>query len=465
MLGSELFLERFNQNVQKKLGEKITPLALLKMISHEEIKSNTTFDYDESITKSKKIKQVVDKIITIIGKPHIKTDVEEVVLRSELSEKLSPYSFRQTMRETSFWKEKDGVMTPEYVRNEVSIDTVSTYENAFIAYLTDLIGQEINDLILEISPLVESLEEKYEIKGMTYGRHSIFSELGSKYPYDNEFQLTETNSYEALSLLKKLEKRIIHIKSTENYRLFKLFSLNKDIVPTNILIHDQSYNFCYRYYLENYQKGVKRDTFYREKNYYQYVLSLFLTYAYESEFKNSFNKLNLKEITNSHLLSFKEACFEGEYYKFKLIQDEETTGFEIEVTFQEEEITRYYFYTRYSYDDTNSNDIEYFIKKKKETYDDVVLITMNNNKLMFDNTLNLSIYRKDNFLMINNLFSSLTMLFITKTELYEHKCPVCGKKTVEYIGEQYQCKDCGALYNIVKIDKKEALYIKTLRRR
>ena len=208
MLGSELFLQRYIEDIQLKLDNKVTPLKLLQMISHEDIKSSTTFDYDESITKSKRIKQVLDKIASILVKPQIKTDVEEVVIRSELSEKLSPYSFKQTMKESSFWKEKNGQMTPEYVRNEVSIDTVSTYENAFIAYLIDLLGQEVNDLILEISPLVESIEEKFEIKGITYGKHSIFSKLGN-YPYNNEFKITESNSYEALSLLKKLEKKII----------------------------------------------------------------------------------------------------------------------------------------------------------------------------------------------------------------------------------------------------------------
>ena len=464
MLGSELFLQRYIEDIQSKLDNKVLPLKLLQMISLEDIKSSTTFDYDESITKSKVIKQVLDKIASILVKPQIKTDVEEVVIRSELSEKLSPYSFKQTMKEASFWKEKNGQMTPEYVRNEVSIDTVSTYENAFIAFLIDLLGQEVNDLILEISPLVESLEEKFEMKGITYGKHSIFSKLGN-YPFNNEFKITESNSYEALSLLKKLEKRIIFFKSTENYRLFKLFSLNKDIVPTNILIHNQAYNFCYKYYLENYQKGTKRDTFQREKNYYQYVLSLFLTHVYEVGMKNTFNKINLRDIENSHLLSFEETTFEDKYFSFKLTQDEETTGFIVEVQYQDEQVTKYYFYTRYSYDNTNSNDVEYFIKKKKEIYDDVILVTMNNTKSIFDNTLNLSIYRDDNFLMLNNLFGSLTMLFITQTELYEHKCPVCGKKTVEYVSEQYLCRDCGALYSIVKVDKKEALYIKTLRRR
>ena len=42
--------------------------------------------------------------------------------------------------------------------------------------------------------------------------------LFNKKPYTEEFKTTEANSYEALSLLKKLEKRIIHIKSSENYR-------------------------------------------------------------------------------------------------------------------------------------------------------------------------------------------------------------------------------------------------------
>lgn len=465
MLGSELFLQRYNEIIQNKVNDKTSLLSILKMISHEEIKSSTTFDYDETISKCKVIKSVVDKIISIIHKPLIKTDVEEVVIRSELSEKLSPYSFKETLKESRFWKMKNGQMTPEYVKNEVSIDTVSSYENAFIAYLTDLLGVEINDLILEISPLVESLEEKYEIKGATYGRRSLFQELGNEYLHVGEFKTTESNSYEALSLLKKLEKRIIHIKSSENYRLFKLFPLNKDIIPTNILIHNQLYNYCYKYYLDNYKNSANRDSFQKEKNYYQYVISLLLTYIYDNDLKHNLGKVSFKEITNTHLLNFSKLQFHDEDFLFVLTQDEETTGFEIEVTFQKEIVTRYYFYVRYSYDDTNSHDIEYFIKKKKETYDDVILITMNNNKLMFDNTLNLSIYREDNFAMINNLYSSLTMLFVTETELYEHKCPVCGKKHIDFKGEHYECHDCGALYSIVKVDKKQALYIQTLRRR
>lgn len=465
MLGSELFLKKYCKEIQQRVSDRFNALTIFEMLFNEDIKSSTSYDYDEIISKTKLIKTLLDKVSGIVSKPLIKTDVEEVIIRSELSERLSPNSFLQTLRDPRLWKLKDGKPSPEYVKNEVSIDTVSTYENAFIAHLIDLLSKEVSSLINEINPLVESLEEKYETKGMTYGRHSILRELSKDYPYEKEFEVEESNSYEVLAILKRIEKRIIYLKSTENYRLFKLFPFKGEIIPTNILIHNQSYNYCFKYYLENYQNNFKSNSDLIEKYYYQYVLTLFLMHIYKSEYKNNFKKISLKDNDENHLLDFKETGFAGDIFSLRLIQDPDNTGFEIEVTFQKEEVTRYYFYTRYSYDDNSSNDIEYFIKKKKEIYDDVVLITMNNNKHVFENTLCISIYKEDKFYKINNLFASLTMLFFAPTEIYEHKCPVCGKKAVDYSEGHYECRECKALYNIVKINKKEALYIKTLRRR
>ena len=81
------------------------------------------------------------------------------------------------MKDSRLWKNKNGKMTPEHVHSLENIDTLDTYENRFISYLVTLIEQEIKDLLINVTPLVDSIEEIFEQSGISYGKTSILNSL------------------------------------------------------------------------------------------------------------------------------------------------------------------------------------------------------------------------------------------------------------------------------------------------
>ena len=65
-----------------------------------------------------KLKEVLDKITSIVFRPHIKSSTEEIIQRSELSSSLSVQSFNDTIKDTKLWKNKRGEMILPRIKEE-----------------------------------------------------------------------------------------------------------------------------------------------------------------------------------------------------------------------------------------------------------------------------------------------------------------------------------------------------------
>ena len=159
--------------------------VLYDRLIDNKIKLKKSYDYVESLARLKELKVVTDKIISIIFKPQIKSVTNEVILRSELAGAISTESFIKTMREVKLWKNKEGELTPEYVYSLENIDSIDTFENRFISMLVDEIHNELKLILLNLSPLVETLEDLYQGASTSFGKVSMISDLNKlTYPYE-----------------------------------------------------------------------------------------------------------------------------------------------------------------------------------------------------------------------------------------------------------------------------------------
>lgn len=92
------FLRDFTISLKNGIGDKPTSFFYLL----DFLKYFKTYNYEEEKEKIEEINKVLDKIISIIYRPHFHTDSNRVVLRSDQAGKLSHDLFTDTLREPSF---------------------------------------------------------------------------------------------------------------------------------------------------------------------------------------------------------------------------------------------------------------------------------------------------------------------------------------------------------------------------
>ena len=168
---------------------------------------------------------ILSVIASIAGHPHISTEREDIILRTEFANSVSADTFRETLKDPRLWKRDDDYMVPEYVHYHQNVDDWCIYENRFIVMLVKLLDAEIG---------------KYE---------SFYSSLIRTFCGQEQLSLDEHNVSVALSKIQKLNKRISYIQNTRFYKTVnRKYVTLRTVHPTNILLKDRLYNLCFKFY-------------------------------------------------------------------------------------------------------------------------------------------------------------------------------------------------------------------------
>ena len=447
--------------------------ALYSRIKDGKFKLNKAYDFVSTMNREKELKVVVDKIISIIFKPQIKSITNEVILRSELSGTISTDSFIKTTRDSQLWKRKNDKLTPEFVYSVENVDTIDTYENRFISLLVDEIHDELKAMMLHLTPLMETLEDLYQNNSLGFGKVSLVNDLSTlNYPYDNVLTKFKSTKSKAYQMAKTIEKRIKHIKGSEFYRFTSKKLDGRNVMPTNILIHNPLYNYCFRFYKDNYLKQEENNKF--DVYYYNYVFLNFIKYF-------SSVKLTKASLTNSgnvylddnKRVHFDEISFKNGVFLFTLKEDKDNLGFYIESKLVNNSrrldarvnptyLSKNYILTSFAYSKNNEKTLHEILSKIE--VNNKLLITMNNISGNYADTVNLSYFKNNQQDLINSIFKTFTLLFDCDLSLFKSKCPVCGDVNVSFDGYNYICRNCGASFSINKTSNGDYLWVKNLRR-
>ena len=447
--------------------------VLYSRIKDNKIKLHKAYDYVSTLEREKDLKIVVNKIISIIFKPQIKSITNEVILRSELAGNISTESFIKTTRNPQLWKRKDKELTPEFVYSLENIDSIDTYENRFISLLVDEIHDELKVMMLHLTPLMETLEDLYQNNSLGFGKTSLINDLSAlNYPYENVLTKFRSIKSKAYQMAKTIEKRIKHIKSSEFYRFTSKKLDDRNVLPTNILIHNPLYNYCYRFYKDNYSKNDEDNKF--DVYYYNYVLLNFIKYfssvkLTKASLENS-GKVYLDENKRVH---FDEISFKNGIFLFTLKEDKFKLGFYIEsklvnnsrrldTKVDSNNSSLNYVLTSFNYSKNNEKTLQEILEKTN--VNNKLLLTMNNVSGNYRNIVNLSYFKSNQENLINSIFKTFTLLFDCDLDLFKSKCPVCGDVNVSYDGYNYICRNCGASFSINSTRDGNFLWVKNLRR-
>lgn len=355
---------------------------------------------------------VLSVIITIIKHPHIRSfDVDEII-RADLAGHIENDSFFMTCHDPKLWRDKDGEMSPEEVYYHEHIDEIKIYENIFIGMLINLIEQDLK----------KSLE--------------FYVSLLPTLTYKNNLYTNEDVKYSIAKIEKEL-KKIRYIKDTFFYKQIKKCNLsNRKVIPTNILLKDRLYNYCFKFY----KKFIRYEDF-------ESLYSDFTKYYFYLVLQNlKKRKANLVKVEDDTIY-LNWNGFDLKFWiakKLPIIKCNITNGVTNDVELicladlaSLEKLVK---------DDVISLDYNHFVVTMWNLYDDddvklnnVALTESELIKMFLDEALRCATIDKD---------------------IYTRYCPICKARAISLDNDVYTCTTCHSKYTFVLENKAWFLKVK-----
>ncbi len=455
-------VQGFYSILETKLADQIkSGVSYSKFLTClENIPLQAKYDLTSLLNKAKEINKIAYKIVSIISKPYFKTNREEVIIRSELASSLSNESFRKTMQDSKLWKNKRGIMSPSEVHTEETIETIDTYENRFIRMLVDILVDELDELNLQMKLISKSFASKYKIDSLNYSKISLLSKYEAfKYPYNEDFIFDSSDSIELENLIYKLNKLFRKIKASSFYEFLSKFPYPRNIIPTNVLIHNPLYSYCYRYYKDNYLNS-SFDASKEDKLYFSYIICLFFNYFKLYDVKKLAGSSNIDAFFfEDDLIEFKKLKFTDRMFEYVISEDSSNLEFNIQVRCLLTNL-----------DELNSITYKVKIVKRltKKIYrklikenPNLLIVCLYDEDNIYDGVLNLTYFDNDQLDLIKNFFTSLTMLFKLK-DVGSSRCLCCGGSNLFINDSEISCPNCSASYLMFQNQKDKYVWIKKL---
>lgn len=206
--------------------------------------------YESDLAFFGEISFILSVINSIISHPHLSNKGEDIVIRSDQAGHISSESFQKVFKEPDLWKEKDKEMVPEYVHHYQYTDDLKIYENLFIGLVIKLIDMELAKYTNFYTNLIPTLD---------INTTTTFMEADA--------------SKKAFDALNIISRKLRYIKNTYFYHeISKVKFSPRNIEPTNILVKDRLYNYCFKFY-KKFIQYTDVETLYNDfRKYYWYKI-------------------------------------------------------------------------------------------------------------------------------------------------------------------------------------------------
>ena len=225
-ISEELYLRKIILQIKKYAKDYDDPKSFFNNLDALDIKSLQDLSFNSDLKFFDDVNFILSVIISIVVHPHISTKGENIVLRSDQIGSVQNDMFLQTLRDSQLWKHnQEKEMIPEYVHYYQNVDEIRIYENIFICMLINLLNEELN---------------KYS---------SFYQSMIVTYRGEDTLSMSDDNVFVAFSKIEILKKKIRRIKETNFYKMVSKGGVKlSHITPTNILLKDRLYNYCFKFY-------------------------------------------------------------------------------------------------------------------------------------------------------------------------------------------------------------------------
>lgn len=363
---------------------------------------------------------ILSVISSIIAHPHLSNKGEDIIVRASTAGNLSTESFQQVLKDTQLWKEKDYEMIPEYVHHYQYIDELKIYENVFIGMMIHLIDVELNKYSEFYMNMLPSLDQ-------------------------SAFEISENKGIEeALAKIDDLERKLRYIKNTHFYKEISKCNLAlRTIQPTNILLKDRLYNYCFKFYRKFIQYEDKDRLLEDFRKYYFFTIL--------KVFKDNHFVLDEKKSQKYNHLSF---LFKD--YQVEIALGKDITNIDLTISHHHIEAKHCLILQTERRFQVPELEIEKALTTDVMTLWNIYELERPDQPI-FSN-------RVSEYEMVTDWLMYKMKEVQAKPEIYSKYCPVCKHKNINQEDGVYMCLDCKTMYTFKKDEKKDTIWFIQLRR-
>ncbi|MDY6367399.1 MAG: hypothetical protein SPL13_02645, partial [Clostridia bacterium] len=448
---------------------KISAVKLAKYLN--EGKFGYTFDEtgDNIITNDSvfadDVALVVDRIRAIYNEPHISLRKDEIVQNVSVASKFDNRSIEATYKDEKLWRVRLGEVAPEFIHTYVHEDNLAIYENRFVTYLLDYLLDAISKKLRALCGDIQTFNLKIDENGneIAYPSDAYlrYTEKVEEIPVLATLDDPETN---VISSLLRSRSILNSLRTYEIYKACKKVGFNvKNLKPTNILLKDADYNYCYKFFIAYLHD--KRFITTQSKMYQGFVLVNTVSAILDAGFTADKDAQDIL-INDVAELRFDKLVFNKGVFTICVSMRKDGIMV-IDVIENPDNSTARYFFKIMSSSLTEemngmtvSNYAKYLDDNRADGITRIFLVTD-----VASNSDNVIYVAPDKLSARKNLQSTIktiTMLVQGVSFIHTKYCPVCGTQLIAPDGRDYVCTNCKTTYHIFHYEFHDYIWLKRL---
>lgn len=413
---------------------------------------------------AEEIAKVVDHIRAIFDEPHISLKQEDIVRNVSVATEYDTRSLDATLKDEKLWRVKLNEAKPEFIHTYVREENLAIYENRFICYLVDYLYDQITKKLSALNKKVatfnKKINESEEISAYPQSTYLGYTEEVERIPV---LAKTSDPQIKAIGSLYRSKAILNSFKSLEMYVVCKKVSFNiKSLRPTNILLVDKDYNYCYKFYVSY----LKNKDFYttQSKMYSAFTIVNLIAAINECgfEFAEGSQNIIVNELAEISLDSVK---LKNDIFELTVSQ----RGDDALVTVTElidKSKAKYLFKIVSSSRKEEMNgktpeEYAAYLNENKES-DILRVIVVTDIETDSANTVYVSADNPAVIAKLSTAIKSLTVLLEGVDFIHSRHCPVCGTTLIAPEEGDFFCSGCNTKYHIFRFSNRDFIWLKLL---
>lgn len=390
--------------------------------------------------------------------PHIFLKKEEIIQNVAVASHIDNETLRMNYKDSKLWKIRSLEASPEFVHAFVYEDDLAIYENRFLTYIIDTLFEM---LTRRVNAMKDTMTTLGGVAGSKKGKgitRSTFMQLEKEKGSVPTLLSCDDSKVAIFNSFLKSRKRLTQLKQHPIYLAckkkgeFNILNLH----PTNILIADKQYHYCYDFYL-NYLKR-EADVMATQKMYQTFVAMQFLfaldklgfSAKGQEVFLGQSGQVKFKDVTlkkGAFSVTLSREKDEELYCKVVNTVSGSSAGYAVAI-FHSSQLSSYTSFTaRLDIEKLNNPNAfrTVLITDYPSTNEDVIQVLP---------------MRADVTEVLADVVKSFMLCAEGSTQAYSRVCPLCGGTLVTQSDVDHVCTSCDAMYNLYAFEGKEWVWIK-----